>query len=313
VKNKSRLLSLVVPCYNEADLIESTINRLILFRRNVYGLDLELIFVDDGSHDETFSILKKAAKNHKKIKIISFSRNFGHQVAVTAGIYASTGDAVVLIDADLQDPPEIIHEMIKLWNRGYQVVYGTRTERQGESYFKLVTAKWFYRILNYLSDVYIPPDTGDFRLMDRSVVDILKAMPEKDRFIRGMVSWVGFKQISLKYQREARLAGITKYPLIKMIKFAIDGILSFSTKPLQLSVTLGFICSFLALLGIMYALFLRVLTNIWVPGWTAIMIVILLIGGIQLISLGILGSYVGRIYNQMKSRPLYVVKEEINY
>jgi glycosyltransferase involved in cell wall biosynthesis len=310
--NKNKLISIVIPCFNEEAVIQLTIDRLNLFRKKLERLDIEFIFVDDGSQDTTFEQLKTNAKIYKNFKVISFSRNFGHQIAVTAGITAASGDAVVLIDADLQDPPEVIHKMIKLWKEGFQVVYGTRIKRDGESYFKTLSAKWFYKCLNYLSEVSIPIDSGDFRLMDRVVVEVLKTMPERDRFIRGMVSWVGYKQISVEYKRDARIAGISKYPLKKMIKFAVDGILSFSTKPLQLSITLGFTCSSLALAGIAYALFLRLFTNIWVPGWTAIMIAVLFIGGVQLICLGILGGYIGRIYNEMKNRPLYVINEKVN-
>jgi dolichol-phosphate mannosyltransferase len=258
-------------------------------------------------------MLRGYAQEYSRIKLIGFARNFGHQIAVTAGIDAACGDAVVLIDADLQDPPEVIHEMIAKWREGYDVVYGTRTERRGESVFKRATARGFYRLLNRLSDVPIPIDTGDFRLMSRNVVDTLRAMPERDRFVRGMVSWVGFKQIALPYKRAKRFAGESKYPLRKMLRFATDGILSFSTKPLQMSVTLGMLSASLALIGIVYAFYLRLFTNTWVEGWTALMIAVLFLGGVQLICVGILGEYVGRIYNEVKSRPLYVVQEYLGF
>lgn len=303
------LLSIVIPCFNEEEVIHETIKRLTFFCTELKDLNVELVFVDDGSKDTTREILKSYALKDSRIKVICFARNFGHQIAVTAGIDAADGDAVVLIDADLQDPPEVIHQMIALWQEGYDVVYGTRSEREGESAFKLTTAKWFYRTLNYLSDVAIPLDTGDFRLMSRNVVQTLRAMPEHDRFVRGMVSWVGFKQIAVPYKRSERFAGESKYPLRKMLRFAMDGILSFSTKPLQASVGLGIMCAFIALLGIVYALSLRLFTNIWVEGWTALMIAILFIGGVQLLSVGILGEYIGRIYNEIKQRPLYVVQE----
>jgi polyisoprenyl-phosphate glycosyltransferase len=203
--------------------------------------------------------------------------------------------------------------MIAKWREGFDVVYGTRTERPGESTFKLAAARGFYRLLNYLSDVPIPLDTGDFRLMSRHVVDTLRAMPERDRFVRGMVSWVGFKQVALPYKRSERFAGESKYPLVKMLRFATDGILSFSTKPLQMSVAMGMICACLAILGIVYALFLREFTDIWVEGWTALMIAVLFIGGVQLVSVGILGEYVGRIYSEIKNRPLYVVEEYLGF
>lgn len=303
------LLSMVIPCFNEETVIEETIRQLTQFCNELVGLDVELIFVDDGSRDQTREILKAHAAKDPRIKIIGFARNFGHQIAVTAGIDASGGDAVVLIDADLQDPPAVVHEMIAKWREGYDVVYGTRSERPGESLFKLATARGFYRLLNKLSNVPIPLDTGDFRLMSRPVVETLKAMPERDRFVRGMVSWVGFRQTAVPYKRAERFAGESKYPLTKMLRFSIDGILSFSTKPLQLSVALGLISASFSLVGIIYALVLRIFTNIWVPGWTAIMIAVLFIGGVQLISVGILGEYVGRIYNEVKKRPLYVVQE----
>ncbi|MHB1187317.1 glycosyltransferase family 2 protein [Thiobacillus sp.] len=310
---KTPLLSVVIPCFNEEEVIGETVKRLNAFCSELVNLDVELIFVDDGSHDRTPELLRSFAAEDSRIRLILFARNFGHQIAVTAGIDAASGDAVVLIDADLQDPPEVVHEMIAKWREGYDVVYGTRTERPGESAFKRATARGFYRLLNRLSDVPIPLDTGDFRLMSRSVVDTLNAMPERDRFVRGMVSWVGFKQIALPYKRAARFAGESKYPLRKMLRFATDGILSFSTKPLQVSVGLGMLCAALALAGILYALALRLFTNMWVEGWTALMIAVLFIGGVQLISVGILGEYVGRIYSEVKNRPLYIVQEYVGF
>ncbi len=312
-ETKTQLLSMVIPCYNEEDVIGETMRRLKGFCDELQNLNVELIFVDDGSHDRTRNQLKDFAVQDHRVKIIGFARNFGHQIAVTAGIDAARGDAVVLIDADLQDPPEVVHRMIDKWREGYDVVYGTRTERPGESIFKRATARSFYRLLNRLSDVPIPLDTGDFRLMSRNVVDTLRSMPERDRFVRGMVSWVGFRQIALPYKRAERFAGESKYPLRKMLRFATDGILSFSTKPLQLSVGMGMICALVSLLGILYALYLRLFTYTWVEGWTALMIAVLFIGGVQLISVGILGEYVGRIYNEIKSRPLYVVQEYFGF
>ncbi|HMV18277.1 MAG TPA: glycosyltransferase family 2 protein [Zoogloea sp.] len=303
------LLSIVIPCFNEEDVITSTVNRLRAFCATVKDVRVELIFVDDGSQDGTRARLKSFGTEDPRIRIIGFARNFGHQVAVTAGIDAARGDAVVLIDADLQDPPEVIHGMLTLWREGYDVVYGTRTDRPGESLFKRVTARLFYRVLSRLSDVPIPLDTGDFRLMDRRVADTLRAMPERDRFIRGMVSWVGFRQTALPYQRAERLAGESKYPLRRMLRFATDGILSFSTKPLQISIALGMFAAFLSVLGVLYALYMRLFTHIWVEGWTALMIAILFLGGTQLISVGILGEYIGRIYAEIKQRPLYIVQE----
>ncbi|MFZ3154710.1 glycosyltransferase family 2 protein [Pseudomonas sp.] len=307
------LLSVVVPCFNEEAVIGETLNRLAAFCDQLEGFTVELIFVDDGSRDNTRAILKARAQLDASVRVVGFARNFGHQIAVSAGIDAARGDAVVLIDADLQDPPEVIHEMIELWRAGFDVIYGTRTEREGESFFKKTTAKAFYRLLNHLSDVAIPFDTGDFRLMSRPVVDALRAMPERDRFIRGMVSWVGFRQVALPYKRASRFAGESKYPLRKMIRFAVDGILSFSTKPLQIAIGFGMFSALLALAGIVYALTLRIFTNIWIEGWTAIMIAVLFLGGGQLICLGILGEYVGRIYREVKRRPMYVVQEYVGF
>lgn len=305
-------LSVVIPCYNEEDVVAETMKRLKAFCSEV-ELDVELIFVDDGSRDRTRELLRQFAAEDPRIRIVGFARNFGHQVAVTAGMDAASGDAVVLIDADLQDPPEVIHRMIAKWREGYDVVYGTRTERPGESVFKLATARGFYRLLNHLSDVPIPLDAGDFRLMSRRVVDTLRAMPERDRFVRGIVSWVGFRQTALPYRRAERFAGESKYPLRKMLRFAMDGILSFSIKPLQVSIAIGMISASAALLGIVYALVLRLFTSVWVEGWTALMIAVLFIGGVQLICVGILGEYVGRIYNEVKDRPLYVVQEYVGF
>jgi dolichol-phosphate mannosyltransferase len=310
---KTPLLSVVIPCYNEEEVIGETMKRLKAFCSELVNLHVELIFVDDGSRDRTRELLKSYAAEDSRIRLIGFARNFGHQIAITAGIDAACGDAVVLIDADLQDPPEVVHEMIGKWREGYGVVYGIRIGRPGESAFKLATARGFYRLLNRLSDVSIPLDTGDFRLMSRHVVDTLRAMPERDRFVRGMVSWVGFKQTALPYKRAERFAGKSKYPLRKMLHFAVDGILSFSTKPLQISIALGIASALIALMGIMYVIFLRIFTNIWAPGWTAQMTAVLFIGGVQLVSIGILGEYIGRIYNEVKNRPLYVASEYVGF
>jgi dolichol-phosphate mannosyltransferase len=247
--------------------------------------------------------------------VLSFSRNFGHQIAVTAGLDHATGDAVVLIDADLQDPPAVIIEMVDRWRDGYQVVYGMRTDRPGETRFKLWTAKVFYRLLNRLSDVQIPLDVGDFRLMDRRVVDVLRAMPERDRYLRGMVSWVGFRQIAVMYRREPRFAGESKYPVFKMLKFATDGVISFSIVPLRLAVWAGVAAIFIALAGIIYALVLRLYfsESHWVRGWTSTFVAILFLGGTQLIFLGFIGEYIGRIYGEVKRRPLYIVQDRLGF
>jgi glycosyltransferase involved in cell wall biosynthesis len=313
VKNKTNLLSIIIPCFNEAAVIGETYRRLKLLAQQLSDISVELIFVDDGSQDSTRELLRQFAAEDQQIRIIGFARNFGHQIAVSAGIDIARGDAVVLIDADLQDPPEIIPQMLEKWREGYDVVYGVRTDRRGESAFKLVTSRAFYRILDRLSDVPIPRDTGDFRLMDRRVVDVIRSMPERNRFIRGMVSWVGFKQTPLHYCREERFAGVTKYPLRKMLRFATDGILSFSSKPLQLATRLGMFAAIFSLIITSYAVFLRLFTDVWVPGWTILIVSVTFFGGVQLICVGILGEYIGRIYDQVRERPLYVVDEKIGF
>ncbi|WP_203228089.1 glycosyltransferase family 2 protein [Roseovarius dicentrarchi] len=308
-----KCVSIIIPCYNEEEVIRTTLDRLTAFCSSQPDYAFELLFVDDGSSDRTPALLRQAAVDDARVRVLYFARNFGHQIAVTAGIDASTGDAVVLIDADLQDPPEVIAGMLEKWRDGYDVVYATRISRPGESAFKLFTARAFYRVLNRLSEVPIPLDTGDFRLMSRPVVEVLKNMPERHRFVRGMVSWVGFRQIALPYERAERFAGTSKYPLRKMLRFATDGILSFSVKPLQVSIAMGLISALFAMIGIIYALGLRMFTATWVEGWTALMIAVLFLGGVQLLSLGIIGEYIGRIYTEVKQRPLYIVRETIGF
>ena len=303
------LISVIVPCMNEEQVIVQTNDRLVSVLGAIDGIDYEVIYVDDGSSDETPGLLDKLQAANPNIGYIRLSRNFGHQLAITAGIEHARGDAAIVIDADLQDPPEVIPEMIEKWRMGYHVVYGTRTERVGESKFKTGTAKAFYRLLNRLSDVKIPLDTGDFRLMDRKVIDAFLSMPETHRFVRGMVAWAGFNQIALPYRRDARAAGTTKYPIRKMLRFALDGVASFSLAPLRFMTLMGFTTSALAMMGILYALLARLLTDNWVPGWAATFIAFLFLGGIQLMSMGIIGEYIGRIYAEVKSRPLYLIQE----
>lgn len=305
-------LSVIVPCYNEEEVIQET-HRRITEVLECLGCTFEIIYVNDGSQDNTMNYLRELNFIDHRVCILSFSRNFGHQIAVTAGIDNSRGEAVVIIDADLQDPPEIIEQMLAKWKEGYQIVYGKRQSREGENFFKLTTAKWFYRILNMLSEIPIPVDTGDFRLIDRKVVESLKNMPERDRFVRGMVSWVGFRQYALPYEREPRFAGTTKYPLKKMISFALDGIISFSIKPLNIATIIGFMASGLAFLGIVYALIMRMFTNIWVSGWTLMFIALLFMAGVQLLCIGIVGVYIGRIYKEAKKRPLYILNETYGF
>ena len=307
------LLSVIVPCLNEEAAIRETHKRLLEVLSGIPGLNLELIYVDDGSIDSTLLILREIQSDDERVRVISFSRNFGHQIAVTAGLEHAAGDAVVLIDADLQDPPEVILDMLEIWRNRAMVVYGVRQEREGESRTKLWTAKMFYRVINRMSDIPIPSDTGDFRLMDRRAVDALLSMPERDRFVRGMVAWVGFPQEAVKYQRAPRFAGQTKYPFKKMIRFATDGILSFSMVPLRIATWIGLISSILSLVGIIYALVLRLMTDIWMPGWTLLFIAILFLGGVQLVFLGIIGEYLGRVYGEVKRRPLYFIKEKLGF
>ena len=308
-QHSAKLLSIVVPCYNEEEVITETVKRLTAFAQNLKNLDVEFIFVDDGSRDQTLAMLKSFAATDHRIKIISFARNFGQQMAMTAGLDAASGDAVVLIDADLQDPPEVIPEMIKKWEEGFDVIYATRTERPGESMFKLATARLFYRLLNKLTSVPIPLDTGDFRLMSRPVVDVIRTLPECDRFLRGMVSWVGFKQVALPYKRSERFAGETKWSVIKLLFLAIDGIISFSNKPLEFILSLGVALTSLTSLGIIGIFTQRLIYDVWASDNLILLVGVGFFSGIQLLSLGVMGLYIGRNYNQIKNRPLYIVQE----
>lgn len=313
VETEHILLSVVVPSFNEEAVISATCRRLVEVLQQIPGIEFELVFVDDGSQDRTLQILRDLQLIDARIRVVALSRNFGHQLAVTAGLEHASGEVIVLIDADLQDPPEVITEMMQRWRQGADVAYGVRVERNGETAFKLWTAKAFYRSINRISDIAIPLDTGDFRLMDRAVVEVLLSMPERDRFVRGMVAWLGFRQEPVPYTRAARLAGETKYPLRKMARFALDGIISFSVAPLRLAIWIGFVTAGVAVIGLVYALLMRLLTNIWVPGWTLLFIACSSIGGFQLVFLGVLGEYIGRIYGEVKRRPLYVVRERIGF
>lgn len=309
-------LSVVIPCFNEELVLRATHERLSQAVSAIDDFEHELIFVDDGSSDGTFEVLSEIQSRDPHARIIRLSRNFGHQIAVTAGLEAARGDVVVVIDADLQDPPEVIREMVDLWRSGNHVVYGSRTTRAGESRFKLLTAKAFYRIINRLSDTQIPLDTGDFRLMDRRVVDVLLAMPERGRFLRGMVSWVGFQQTPLPYEREARPAGRTKYSLIRMVRFAMDGIISFSVLPLRLAALTGLLAIWVALGGIIMAVVVHTLGLYDLRlgrGWASLFVAVLFMGGVQLLTLGVMGEYLGRIYTEVKRRPLYAVQERLGF
>ena len=300
--------TVIAPIYNEADNIPELYARV---REAMEGTDegWEFIMVDDGSTDGSTDIIRQLGTQDARVKPLIFARNFGHQIAVTAGLDYSRGEAVVIIDSDLQDPPEVILEMIAKWREGYEVVYAIRSEREGETWFKEFTASLFYRMIYRITDVDIPRDTGDFRLLDRKVVDVMGQMRERHRFLRGMSVWVGFKQTGVDYKRAPRFAGETKYPFRKMFKFAVDAITSFSYFPLQLAMYIGFIAAGVSILAIPVVVILRASGSGAFFGQASTLISVLFLGGVQLISLGILGEYIGRLYDEAKGRPLYVVSE----
>jgi glycosyltransferase involved in cell wall biosynthesis len=298
--------------YNEEEVIEITYRRLKAVL-DTLGETYEIVFVNDGSRDKTSEIVRAICTADRTVKLVEFSRNFGHQIAVTAGMDHASGRAVVLIDADLQDPPELIIDMVARWREGYDVVYGKRIERRGESWFKKMTAALFYRLLSTMTSVNIPLDTGDFRLMDRKVCDAITSMRERSRFIRGLVSWAGFKQTSVDYVREERFAGETKYPLRKMIHLSLDAMTSFSTRPLKIASVLGFILSAIGFVYLFIVLYQRLFTDTTTQGWTSMIAISLLFHGITLSLLGVLGEYIGRTYEEAKRRPLYFVSDVINF
>ena len=312
--NKKRLISIVVPVFNESEVIAAFYARMKKVVDSLNSILYEIIFIDDGSKDDSYDRIKQLAHADHNVKIIKFSRNFGHQIAITAGIDIAKGDAVVVIDSDLQDPPEVIKEFINKWLEGYDVVYGVREKREGESKMKLFTASIFYRILKVLTKVDIPVDTGDFRLMSRRAVSRLRELREHDRFIRGLVSWIGFKQDAVYYHRHERYAGETKYPYRKMIKFAFDGVISFSQKPLKIALNVGFLAIVVGILMVIYVFLGKLFfPHITVPGWASILIAVVFFGGVQLFTIGIIGEYIGRIFDETKNRPLYIVEDEINF
>ena len=309
---ENQKISVIIPMYNEELVIEECYKRL---KENITKLkkyDYELIFINDGSKDKTLEKIKELAKQDTNLKIVSFSRNFGHQAAVTAGLKEVTGDAIVIIDADLQDPPESIPDMVKLWEAGNEVIYGKRKSRDGESAFKLLTAKMFYKTLNALSDVEIPKDTGDFRLVDRKVVDTINTLPEHNKFLRGLFSWVGYKQKAFEYERKERFAGETKYPLKKMLKLASDGIISFSTKPLKLIGILGGVCIAISLILLIYIIVNAIGKFNYLSVAWPIITAITFFSGVQLMTTWIISEYIGRIYDESKKRPQYIVDKKIN-
>lgn len=293
-------------------MIDTTHERLVAALEGIPASTFELVYVDDGSRDGTRAALERLQTDDERVRLVCLSRNFGHQVAISAGLDHARGEAVAVIDADLQDPPELIPEMVARWRDGYDVVYGARATRRGEPAARLAAIRAFYWLLNRISDTEIPLDVGDFRLMDRRVVDAIVAMPERDRFLRGMVSWVGLRQVALPYSRDPRHAGATKYSVVRLVGLALDGILSFSVAPLRLAVWLGFLTSTLALAGIVYALVGWTLGT--APrGWPTVFIAVLFLGGVQLIALGIIGEYIGRIYREAKRRPLYLVERRLGF
>ena len=302
------LLSVVAPVYDEEELVEEFVARA---SAAVADYEFELVLVNDGSSDRTPELLDRIAATDPRVRVIHLSRNFGHQAALTAGLEHAVGDVVAMIDADLQDPPELIPEMIAQWSQGADVVYAVRKQREGETAFKLATASWFYKLFDKLAQVDLEPNSGDFRLLDRRALNALLAMTERSRFLRGMTVWVGFTQTAVSYQRDARHAGETKYTLRKMLRFSLDAIASFSHLPLQLATYVGLLSAGVAFIAIPVVIALRIVGS-YLPGFGSITIAILLLGGIQLIALGVIGEYVGRIYDEVKHRPLYIVREERN-
>jgi glycosyltransferase involved in cell wall biosynthesis len=273
------------------------------------NITYELLFINDGSNDNSLAIIKELAQNNPSVKYIDFSRNFGHQVAVTSGLDICRGNYTVIIDADLQDPPELIIDLYNKMKEGYNVVYARRKMRKGESFLKKFTAKMFYRLMDRITTIPIPPDTGDFRIIDRKIINVLKKMPEQQKYLRGQIAWAGFKQIAIEYDRDERYAGDTGYTYSKMLRFALDGITSFSNFPLKFATVTGFIVSGISFLLILYSLYVKLIQNNTVPGWTSLMLVVLFLGGIQLLSIGIIGEYIGRISSNIRNRPLYIIND----
>jgi len=305
-----KLLSIIVPCYNEQEVIKET-NRRLNSIIPMIAMDIEIIYVNDGSYDNTPTMLRELADEAKNVKVINFSRNFGHQMAITAGMDYADGDAIVVIDADLQDPVEVISDMVDQWRNGYDIVYGKRIERRGETIFKKATAKTFYKLLHMLSDATIPVDVGDFRLIDRKVVDALIKMPERTRYVRGLIAWLGFESTFVEYSREPRFAGETKYSVPKMIKLGLDGIFSFSYKPLKIASVFGGTVSIISFMFLLYILIQKLINSITVSGWASLMAVLLFMCGMILLILGIIGEYIARIYEEVKARPQYVISNSI--
>ena len=303
------LHSVVAPVFNEAQGL-ATFHERCTRSLDETGETYELLYVDDGSHDGSWEVLQDLAAEDSRVRLVRLSRNFGHQLAISAGLAHTRGDTVTVIDADLQDPPEVIAEMISRWREGADIVYAVRTHREGEGRFKRATAAAFYRVLRWFAEVEVPADAGDFRLMSRRAVAALLGMPEHDRYLRGMVAWIGYETATVDYTRDARFAGETKYPLAKMLRLALDGITGFSVRPLRLATWLGLIVSAAAFMLAVVLTILRILDTIEVvQGWTSLAVLILLVAGVQLVTVGALGEYIGRIYNEVRGRPLYLVRE----
>jgi len=305
------LISVIVPCYNEEAVLSATINRLTSTLTNLSSFDFEIIIVNDGSRDSTRLIVEERMKQDNRIKLVNLTRNFGHQIAVSAGLNKSSGAAAVIIDSDLQDPPELIEEFLKQWENGFDVVYGVRANRLGESRFKKYSAWIFYRLLNKMTDLEIPPDVGDFRLISRRVITTINAFPEKSRYLRGLISWTGYPSVGVPYVREPRFAGETKYPLKNMLRLARQAIFSFSNKPMELVITLGSLIAFSSIVASAWFTGSQILLGVAIPGWTGLIVAVTFLGGIQILAIGIVGSYVGQIFNEVKGRPLYVIESEI--
>jgi len=309
MKNKP-IYSVVIPAYNEQEVINETYNRITNVMTGM-GEPYELIFVNDGSKDQTAHIISDFCEKDSSVRLINFTRNFGHMPAITAGMENAKGEAIFIIDADLQDPPEIFPKMAAKWKEGYHVVYGKRIKRMGESLFKRWSAKVFYRFIRRMTSVDLPPDTGEFRLIDRKVNDAVNKLPEKSRYIRGLVSWVGFKQIPVEYVREERFAGVTKYPLRKMLTFAMDAITAFSYKPLKIATMIGIFISLISFIYIIHVIYLHFFTERTITGWASTIAAILFTQGIVLMILGLMGEYIGRIYTEIQNRPNYIIQEII--
>ena len=303
--------SFVIPIFNEAKTIPELYKRLSQMLSSLDG-PVEVILIDDGSRDESASLIQQICEKDSRIKFLQLSRNFGHQVAITAGMDYAQGKAIIIMDADLQDPPQVVHQLIEKWKQGFDVVYAVRKNRKGETWFKKMTAKLYYRLLRKLSKIDIPVDTGDFRLVDRSALDAFLSMREGHRFVRGMFTWVGYKQIGVEFEREERFAGETNYPLRKMLRLAIDGILSFSYVPLRMVLSMGMWIALVALLAAFYAIYSH-FQGSTIQGWTSIFILVAFLGGVQLMVLGMLGEYIGRIHEEVKRRPLYLLRNKIGF